>query len=165
MQIAKNSVVAIDYTLTSGSGEVLDTSKGRGPLSYLHGQGQIIPGLESALEGKVAGDELKVSIPPEQAYGVRDDRMIQDVPSSAFSGVAQIQPGMQFQANTPNGPRIVTVVGVEGDQVKIDANHPLAGVTLNFDLKVMDVRPASPEELSHGHSHSDGHGHGHDHQH
>lgn len=163
MQIAKDSVVAIDYTLTDSAGQVLDTSKGRESLSYLHGQGHIIPGLEAALAGKVAGDELKVSIPPEQAYGLRDDRMVQNVPSSAFSGVAQIQPGMQFQANTPGGPRIVTVVGIEGDEVKIDANHPLAGVTLNFDVKIMNVRQATADELSHGHSHDHGHGHGHAH--
>ncbi|MFI5377811.1 MAG: peptidylprolyl isomerase [Tepidisphaerales bacterium] len=159
MQITKDSVVAIDYTLTDGSGQVLDSSKGREPLSYLHGQGRIIPGLEAALDGKVAGDEVKVSIPPEQAYGLRDDRMVQNVPSSAFTGVAQVQPGMQFQANTPDGPRLVTVVGVEGDQVKIDANHPLAGVTLNFEIKIMDVRQASAEELSHGHTHDHGHHH------
>jgi FKBP-type peptidyl-prolyl cis-trans isomerase SlyD len=89
--------------------------------------------------------------------------MVQNVPSGAFSGVAQIQPGMQFQANTPTGPRFVTVVAVEGDEVKIDANHPLAGVTLNFEVKIMDVRQASPEELSHGHTHDHGHDHGHHH--
>ena len=160
MQIAKDSVVAIDYTLTDDTGRVLDTSKDREPLSYLHGQGHIIPGLEAALDGKVVGDELKVTIPPEQAYGLRDDRMIQNVPVSSFSGVAEIQPGMQFQANTPGGPRVVTVVGIEGDEVKIDANHPLAGVTLNFQVKIMDVRQALPEELSHGHTHGTG-GHHH----
>ncbi|MGA2500418.1 MAG: peptidylprolyl isomerase [Tepidisphaeraceae bacterium] len=160
MQIAKDSVVAIDYTLTDDTGRILDTSKDREPLSYLHGQGHIIPGLEAALDGKAAGDEVKVTIPPEQAYGLRDERMIQNVPGSAFSGVAQIQPGMQFQANTPGGPRVVTVVGVEGDQVRIDANHPLAGIALNFQVRIMDVRQASPEELSHGHTHgTDGHHH------
>ncbi len=160
MQIAKDSVVAIDYTLTDDTGRVLDTSKDREPLSYLHGQGHIIPGLEAALDGKSVGDELKVTIPPEQAYGIRDERMIQNVPASAFSGVPEIKAGMQFQANTPGGPRVVTVVGVEADQVKIDANHPLAGVTLNFQVKIMEVRQASADELSHGHTHGTG-GHHH----
>jgi len=160
MAIQKDKVVSIDYTLTGDNGQVLDSSNGREPLAYLHGAGNIIPGLESALEGKDEGDELNVQIPPDQAYGQRDERMVQPVPRTAFQGVADIQPGMQFQAQTNAGPRLITVVGVEGDQVTIDANHPLAGATLKFDVKVVNVRDATSEEMSHGHVHGAG-GHQH----
>jgi len=160
MAIQKDKVVSIDYTLTGDNGQVLDSSNGREPLAYLHGAGNIIPGLESALEGKDEGDELNVQIPPDQAYGQRDERMVQPVPRTAFQGVADIQPGMQFQAQTNAGPRLITVVGVEGDQVTIDANHPLAGATLKFDVKIVNVRDATSEEMSHGHVHGAG-GHQH----
>ena len=160
MAISKDKVVSIDYTLTGDNGQVLDSSQGREPLAYLHGAGNIIPGLETALEGKNEGDQLNVSIPPEQAYGTRDERMVQAVPRTAFQGVADIQPGMQFQAQTQQGARLITVVGVEGDQVTIDANHPLAGATLNFDVKVVTVRDATEQEKSHGHVHGPG-GHQH----
>ena len=160
MQVAKNKAVSIDYTLTGPNGDVLDSSKGRAPLVYLHGAGGIIPGLESALEGKAAGDHLVVDVAPENAYGPRDDKMIQSVPRDRFKGVADIQPGMQFQATTPTGPRVVTVVGMDESSIKIDANHPLAGIPLKFDVTVVDVREASPEELSHGHIHGPG---GHEH--
>lgn len=153
MQIAKDKVVSVDYTLTDSAGQVLDTSKGKGPLDYLHGAGGIIPGLERALEGRSPGDQLTVQVPPEEAYGTRDEAMIQSVPRAAFPGVQKIEPGMQFQANAGGQTRIVTVVGVEPDSVRIDANHPLAGKTLNFDVTVVDVRTASPEELQHGHVH------------
>jgi FKBP-type peptidyl-prolyl cis-trans isomerase SlyD len=160
MQVNKDKVVSIDYTLTSDAGQVLDSSQGKAPLEYLHGAGNIIPGLESALQGKTAGEAVKVSVPPAQAYGERDERMVQPVPRTAFQGIDRIEPGMQFQANTQGGPRIVTIVGVNADQVTVDANHPLAGQTLNFDVKVIDVRDATQEELSHGHAHGAG-GHQH----
>ena len=160
MAIEKDKVVSIDYTLTGNDGQVLDSSQGREPLAYLHGAGNIIPGLESALEGKSEGEQLNVQIPPDQAYGQRDERMIQPVPRTAFQGVADIQPGMQFQANTNAGTRLITVVGVQDDQVTIDANHPLAGATLNFDVKIVNVRDATSEEKSHGHVHGAG-GHQH----
>ena len=158
MAIEKDKVVSIDYTLTGENGQVLDSSQGREPLAYLHGAGNIIPGLESALEGKNEGDQLNVQIPPDKAYGQRDERMVQPVPRTAFQGVADIQPGMQFQASTNAGPRLITVVAVGGDQVTIDANHPLAGATLNFDVKVVGVRDATNEEKSHGHVHGPGGG-------
>ena len=160
MAITKDKVVSIDYTLTGNDGQVLDSSNGREPLAYLHGANNIIPGLESALEGKSEGDQLNVSIPPEQAYGVRDERMVQAVPRSAFQGVADIQPGMQFQAQTNAGARLITVVAVTPDQVTVDGNHPLAGATLNFDVKVVNVRDATEQEKSHGHVHGPG-GHQH----
>ena len=160
MEVGKDKVVSIDYTLTGTQGQVLDTSKERGPLSYLHGNQNIIPGLENALEGKSQGDQINVSIPPGQAYGEIDPKMVQIVPRSAFQGAPTITPGMQFQGQTQAGPRIITVTKVEGDNITIDANHPLAGQTLNFDVKVVDIRDATAEELSHGHVHGPG-GHQH----
>src|SRR5688500_1699002 len=160
MAIEKDKIVSIDYTLTGENGQVLDSSQGREPLAYLHGSGNIIPGLESALEGKSEGDQLNVQIPPDQAYGPRDERMVQPVPRTACQGVADIQPGMQIQASTNAGPRLITVVHVAGDQVTIDANHPLAGATLNFDVKIVNVRDATEQEKSHGHVHGPG-GHQH----
>jgi FKBP-type peptidyl-prolyl cis-trans isomerase SlyD len=161
MQIAKNTVATIDYTLTDPSGQVIDTSKGRQPLAYLHGASNIIPGLESALEGRGAGESLAVTVPPEQGYGPRDPNLVQPVPRSNFQGISEIKPGMQFQAQTPDGARVVTVVNVDPQNVTVDANHPLAGVELKFDVKVVDVRPATPEEVTHGHVHGPN-GHNHD---
>jgi FKBP-type peptidyl-prolyl cis-trans isomerase SlyD len=160
MQISKNTVATIDYTLTNPQGQVLDTSKGAEPLSYLHGVGGIIPGLENALEGKQTGDNLSVTIEPDQAYGQRNEELVQEVPRRMFQGVDNIQPGMQFRAQGPQGQQVVTVVGVQGDNVRIDANHPLAGVTLKFDVNVVGVREATQEEVSHGHVHGAG-GHQH----
>ena len=156
MTIAKDKVVSIDYTLKGNQGQVLDTSQGRQPLEYLHGAGNIIPGLEQALEGKNAGEELNVTIQPDQAYGTRDERLVQQVPRTNFQGAPNLQPGMQFQANTNMGPRLLTIVDVNPEQVTVDANHPLAGETLNFDVKVVDVRDATNEELQHGHAHGAG---------
>ena len=160
MEIAKDRVVSIDYTLTGDQGQVLDTSKGRGPLAYLHGANNIIPGLENALQGKSQGDQVNITIAPEQAYGQHDQNLVQVVPRKAFQGAPTIAPGMQFQGNTHAGPRVITVTKVEGDDITIDANHPLAGQTLNFDVNVVEVRDATAEELSHGHVHGAG---GHEH--
>lgn len=156
MQIAKNKVVSIDYTLTGPKGEVIDTSEGREPLAYLHGGGNIIPGLETALEGKSKGDQLNVSLEPKEGYGERNAALVQEVPKKLFEGVEKIEPGMQFQAMSEQGPRIVTVRAVEGDHVTVDGNHPLAGVPLQFDVAVVDVRDATKEELEHGHVHGPG---------
>ncbi len=153
MQIAKDTVVSIDYTLKDDDGSVLDSSEGKQPLSYLHGSGNIIPGLEQALEGKAPGDELNVRVEPADAYGERREELQQAVPKNLFEGVDELQPGMQFQAQGDGGTQIVTVVDVEDDQVTVDANHPMAGVALNFDVKVVDVRDATDEEREHGHAH------------
>jgi FKBP-type peptidyl-prolyl cis-trans isomerase SlyD len=161
MQVAKNTVVTIDYTLTNPAGDVLDSSRGGQPLSYLHRSGGIIPGLESALDGKSPGDELRAVVPPEQAYGTRNDAMVQAVPRDRFQGAPRVEPGMQFQANTPQGPRTVTVVAADDQKVTVDANHPLAGVTLTFDVKIVDVRDATAEEVAHGHAHGPGGQHHH----
>jgi FKBP-type peptidyl-prolyl cis-trans isomerase SlyD len=160
MGICKDKVVAIDYKLTGEQGQVLDTSEGRQPLSYIHGAGNLIPGLEQALEGKESGDKLNVSLPPEQAYGDRDEKLVQAVPRSAFEGAPELKPGMQFQANTNLGPRLLTIVDVAPEQITVDANHPLAGMPLNFDVTIRDVREATNEEISHGHVHGPG-GHHH----
>src|SRR4051812_36081775 len=120
MDIDKDKVVSIDYTLTGDEGQVLDSSQGRGPLAYLHGNNNIIPGLGSALQGKSQGDQVNVTIQPGQAYGEHDPRMVQTVQRSAFQGAPNIAPGMQFQGNTQSGPRVITVTKVEGDNITID---------------------------------------------
>jgi FKBP-type peptidyl-prolyl cis-trans isomerase SlyD len=160
VQIQKHLVASIEYTLTDDGGQVIDTSEGRGPLTYLHGAGNLIPGLESDLEGKGVGDEFKTRIEPADAYGERNDAMVQDVPRDQLPGDMEIQVGMQFQAQGPGGMQVVTVAGIEGDTVKMDGNHPLAGVTLNFDVKIVDIREATAEEKEHGHVHGEG-GHQH----
>ncbi len=139
MKIAENAAVSIHYTLTNDTGEVLDSSQGQEPLDYVHGSGQIIPGLEAALEGKETGDKLQVTIAPEDAYGPRHDELIQPVPREAFEGVEDIQPGMQFQAQSEQGVQLVTVTAVDDTTVTVDANHPLAGETLHFDVEVASV--------------------------
>lgn len=156
MQIAQNSVVAFHYTLTNDAGEVLDSSEGREPLTYLHGAGNIIPGLEKELEGRQAGDKLNATVAPSEGYGEKQEQLVQEVPRDAFQGVESVEPGMQFQAQTQGGPLMVTVTGVEGDTVTVDGNHPLAGQTLNFAVEIASVREASQEEVEHGHVHGEG---------
>jgi FKBP-type peptidyl-prolyl cis-trans isomerase SlyD len=160
MQIADNAAVFIHYTLKNDAGEVLDSSDGDAPLAYIHGQGDIVPGLESALTGKSPGEKLKVDVKPEDGYGVRDSGKVQTVPRGAFEEGIEITQGMQFQAHGPEGISIVTVLEVKGEDVVIDENHPLAGETLHFDIEIVDVREATQEELAHGHIHGAG-GHHH----
>ncbi len=164
MPVAKNSVVTIDYTLKDPEGKVLDSSKseGREPLVYLHGigHGGLIPGLEKALEGKNAGDHVSATIPPEEAYGLRDDTMVQSVPKTAF-GNSAIVVGAQFRTQGKGGHQhVVTITKIESDSVTVDGNHALAGMTLHFDVEIKDVRAATAEELAHGHVHGPG-GHHH----
>ncbi|MBA1146145.1 peptidylprolyl isomerase [Ectothiorhodospiraceae bacterium WFHF3C12] len=153
MQISKNKVVAIDYTLTDDDGNTLDTSANREPLKYIQGAGNIIPGLERALEGEESGSQVNVTVQPDEGYGQRDENLKQQVPRNLFEGVDTLEPGMQFQAQTEGGVQIITVAEVGDEQVLVDANHPLAGVTLNFDVNVVEVRDATEEELEHGHVH------------
>jgi FKBP-type peptidyl-prolyl cis-trans isomerase SlyD len=161
MQIAKNSVVSIFYTLTNPQGQVIDTNQGKDALPYLHGSGGLIAGLEKALEGKSKGDNVKAVIKPEDAYGVRDEKLIQKVPAASFKGLPDVKVGKQFQGRTPDGhTTVVTITAINGDEVTIDANHTLAGVTLHFDVTVADVRAATKDELAHGHVHGPG-GHHH----
>ena len=160
MNISENCVASFHYTLTDGSGKVLDSSEGQEPLSYLHGAGNIIPGLEKELLGKKVGDKLNVSVKAAEAYGERDDSMVQKLPSSMFSGVDNIEAGMEFHAETEHGLQVVTVTAVENDEVTIDGNHPLAGVDLTFDVEITEIRAATEEEVNHGHAHGAG-GHHH----
>ncbi len=160
MEIADRCVASFHYTLTNDKGEVLDSSTGGDPMAYLHGQGNIIGGLEKALLGKKAGDKLKVSVAPGEGYGEHRPELVQQVPKAAFQGVAEIQPGMAFTAQSNQGPMRVVVTAVEGDNVTVDGNHPLAGETLHFAVEIAEVRAASEEELAHGHVHGPG-GHQH----
>lgn len=161
MQIEPKKAVYIDYTLTNDAGDVVDSSDGQAPLAYLHGFKNIIPGLENALEGKKVGDELEVQVEAKDAYGDYSVEMVQIVPRSAFQGVDKIEPGMQFHASAPDGGvQVVVVREVDDENVTVDGNHPLAGQRLNFKVKVVDVRDATEEELSHGHIHGEG-GHQH----
>ncbi len=160
MQIESNSVVTLHYTLKDNDGAVIDQSED-GSFLYLHGAMNIIPGLENALLGKSAGDEFSVAIAPEEGYGAKDPERIQEVPKDMFEGNDEIQVGVQFHAQSPDGQAVVvTVIEIKDDVVVIDANHALAGVDLNFEVKVVDVRKATEEEISHGHVHGP---HGHDH--
>ncbi len=160
MKVAENAVVVIDYTLKDNAGEVIDSSEGAGPLAYLHGAGNIVEGLEEALAGKEAGAEVQASIEPTKAYGERHEDMKQEVPKELFGGVENIEAGMQFQSETDQGPVLVTVVEVTDEMVTVDGNHPLAGVHLNFDVTIREVREATAEELENGHVHGEG-GHQH----
>jgi len=153
MVIEKDSVVTMHYTLRGDNGDVLDSSEGKDPLSYLHGHGNLISGLESRIEGKNAGEEMEVKVPSGEAYGEIDPEKKFEVPRSQFPPDAELEPGNQFRAEGEGGAVVVRVDSVDGDQVKIDANHPLAGVDLNFSVKIVDVRSASPEEIEHGHVH------------
>jgi FKBP-type peptidyl-prolyl cis-trans isomerase SlyD len=160
MQVADNMAVSIHYTLTNDEGEVLDSSRDDEALVYLHGEGNIISGLEQALAGKSVGDKFNVRLEPEDAYGEFMEDMVQVISSSMFDGVDKLEVGMQFQADVSHGPGIVTIVEIEGDEVTIDGNHPLAGQALTFDVEVLEIRPATEEELDHGHVHGAG-GHHH----
>lgn len=160
MEISKEKVVTIHYTLKNDNGEVIDSSEGQAPMPYLQGFGNIIPGLEHVLEGKSAGDKIDVSIPPEEAYGKRNEEFIQKVELSQFEEKDKVQVGVQFQVQSDQGVQIATITEVEGEQVTIDLNHPLADETLHFNVEVVEVRDAAEEELSHGHVHGSG-GHHH----
>jgi FKBP-type peptidyl-prolyl cis-trans isomerase SlyD len=160
MQIEKHRVVTLAYTLQDDGDRIIDRSDD-GSFCYLHGASNIIPGLENALTGKSAGDELSVSVPPEQAYGIHDAERTQTVPRDMFPPGEVIETGMQFHAQGPDGGQlVVTVIKVDDDSITVDGNHPLAGVRLNFDVKVLDVRAATGEEIAHGHVHGPG-GHHH----
>ena len=160
MQITKHKVVKIHYTLTDDDGEVIDSSEGGEPLAYLHGVGGIIPGLEEVLEGKSAGDQFKVSVQPEDAYGDHSEELLHEVERSHFEDIDELELGMQFQVDADDGPMMGTVVEITDDTVTVDGNHELAGIPLNFDVTVGDIRDATQEEIDHGHAHGEsGHEH------
>ena len=160
MSITQDQVVSIHYTLADDAGQILDQSAEGAPLAYLHGRGNLIPGLERELTGKSAGDRLRVKIPPADGYGEYDAALVQRVPRRALKGVADLRVGMRVQAQTPQGARTVTVTHIIGDMITLDGNHPLAGKNLTFEVQVAEVRSATAEELSHGHVHGPG-GHHH----
>jgi FKBP-type peptidyl-prolyl cis-trans isomerase SlyD len=160
VEIAADRVVTIHYTLKDDNGAVLDSSAGGEPLAYIQGHGNLVSGLEKALEGKQDGNTLAVSVAPADGYGIRDEALIQRVPKRSLQGSGQIKKGMQFQARTDGGMRTFTVTAVIGDMVTLDGNHPLADQTLHFDIEIVGVREATTEELEHGHVHGAG-GHHH----
>lgn len=160
MQIAADSVVLIHYTLKDNDGKVLDSSGGGEPLAYIQGHGNLVPGLEKALEGKKDGDAVAVTLSPDEGYGTRNEALLQRVPKRSLQGSGEIRKGMQFQAQTDEGLRVFVVTAVVGDMVSLDGNHPLADQTLHFDVEVVSVRAATAEELEHGHVHGAG-GHHH----
>jgi FKBP-type peptidyl-prolyl cis-trans isomerase SlyD len=159
VQIQQRSVVTIEYTLKNDAGEILDKSEGRAPLTYLHGMGNLVQGLEKALEGKVVGDSLEVSLSPADGYGERDEKLIRKIPARKIRD-PRPQVGKRYPAQVDDGLRMVLVTAVSGDYASVDANHALAGMNLHFSVKVLDVREATAEELSHGHVHGKG-GHHH----
>ena len=161
MQVSEQKVVTMNYEVADDQGQLIDRSEEGGPLAYIHGNGQLIPGLESALEGRGKGDKVAVDVPPEQGYGERDEEGVQTVARNQFDDSVEIEVGMQFEAQDDDeGHQIVTVVAVDGENITLDTNHPLAGKNLCFEVEILDVRDASAEELSHGHVHGPG---GHDH--
>lgn len=174
MKISKNYAVYFDYEVRNSRAELLDSSQGSGPMAYVHGYASIIPGLEKALEGKSVGEELQVIVPPADGYGLRDENRVGKVDRSIFPKDAEIKPGMRFRATSEHGTDQVVVTAVDGDTITVDANHPLAGEALTFQVSVRDVRPATDEEVAHGHVHHErshegcgcgGHDHnGHDHE-
>jgi len=155
MRVAKETVVAIEYTLKDDQGNLIDASGERGPMEYLHGAQNIIPGLEQGVEGLVAGDTKNVLVPPQLGYGEYSEKLIQQVPLSAFGANTPLV-GMRFHAETKLGMRFLTIKKIEGEEVTLDGNHELAGKTLHFDIKVVSVRAAEPTELAHGHPHQSG---------
>ncbi len=157
MQIVDHKVVSFEYSLSNEAGEVLDSSEDGKPLLYLHGEENIVPGLELALEGKSVGDKLKVSLEAADAYGELDPAMIETVSADMFDGVDNVEVGMEFQAELPDGQgfQFVRITEVDGDNVTVDGNHPMAGMSLHFDVKITDIREATAEELEHGHVHND----------
>ena len=160
MKIASETVVSFHFTLKDDKGVVVETSTGNEPLVYLHGASGIVPGLEEALEGRTQGDKFNITLPPEKAYGERDERLVQSVPRNQFPKDQDLKNGMQFQVNSQNGPMILTIIGVTNDTVTVDGNPEMSGKTLHFDIEVLEVRKATAEELTHGHAHGPG-GHHH----
>jgi FKBP-type peptidyl-prolyl cis-trans isomerase SlyD len=156
--ISTNKVVTINYTLRNDAGEVLDSSEEAGPMAYLHGAGNIVPGLEQQLDGRAAGDKLVAVVPPADGYGEKNSTGPQAIPRAAFEGV-DVHPGMTLVVEDDDGEQMpLRVVAVEPDKVLVDLDHPLAGETLHFTVEVVSVRDATEEELEHGHVH-DGHHH------
>lgn len=150
MQATRGAVVSFNYRLTDDNGNLIDSSEDGTPLTYLHGYDNIIPGLEAALEGKEVGYAAEVAVDAVDAYGEVDQEAIFEVAKEKFPGGMELAPGMQFAGETPSGDVPLSVVEVRDDMVVVDANHPLAGMKLHFDVEIVDIRPATEEELEHG---------------
>lgn len=159
--VQQDTVVAIDYTLTDSQGNVIDSSEGAEPLEYLHGHSNLIPGLEKELTGMSVGESKQVTVAPEDAYGPRHENATQIIPNDAFPPDMEVEPGMALEMRDTTTGQVfeVFVTEIRPEGVVVDFNHPLAGETLNFDVKVVDIRPATPDEIAHGHVHSGGHHH------
>lgn len=155
-KIEKHSVVTIDYKLFDVEGNLLDSSDETGELSYIHGIGNIVPGLESELVGKVVGDSVKATVTPDKGYGELNDTLVQDIPKDQFEEADKLEIGMVFQVDAETGPIMVRVIGIGDKAVQVDGNHPMAGQTLKFEVVVKKVRVATEEELTHGHAHGEG---------
>lgn len=160
MIIADQTVVLFNFILKNADGEEIDNSAGDDPVAYLHGAGAIVPGLEAAFEGKSAGDKFQVTVPPAEGFGEHDETLPEVVPREEFEESAELEVGMQFRVPTDDGESIVTVMEIGDDTVSLDGNHELAGVVLDFDVTIVEVREATAEEIEHGHAHGVG---GHDH--
>lgn len=161
MLAAKNTVVSFHYDLSDEHGQALESNRTAEPMAYLHSANNIIKGLESALDGKAAGDTLEVTLAPDQAYGEHQQELVQRMPLKHFKKFGKLKPGMQLQLPTEQGPRAVVVIKVGRFMVDLDANHPMAGKTLTFKVEITDVREATMEEKQHGHAHgAGGHQHG-----
>ena len=160
MAISENSVVTLDFSVSNANGELLDSTEDKQPLEYLHGTGYLVAGLEAELNNKAVGEDFDITLAPEQAYGERDEALVQSVPGELFDGM-EVSEGDTFVAETDDGHPPVTIVEVAEEYVKVDGNHPLAGMTLTFKGVVRAIRPATEEEIAHGHVHGE-HDHDHD---
>ena len=162
MKINKDSVVIMHYAVSDSEDTLIDSSYDHKPLEIIHGTGYLIPGLEGALIDHSAGDKFEVEVNAAQAYGERFDDYVQTVPKSLFEGIEDLDVGTQLRASTDDGEQTVIVIDVQGDEITVDGNHPLAGLDLKFEVEIIEVRPATEEELAHGHVHTEG-GCGHNH--
>lgn len=162
MNIAENKVVVMHYAVSDSEGTLIDSSYDHQPLAIIQGTGYLIPGLETALTGHKVGDKFEVAVEAKDAYGQREDGFVQTVPKSLFEGIDELEVGTQLRASTDEGEQTVIVIDMSDDEITVDGNHPLAGLDLQFDVEILEVRDATEEELTHGHVHGEG-GCGHDH--
>ena len=162
MKIASGRIVSLDYRLHLGDGDIVDESLPGDPFVYLHGAGQVVPGLERGLEGLIVGDERNLVVEPQDGYGEYQTDGVQEVPRNAFPREVQLEVGQQFEARSPNGDTFPMIVKeLRRESILVDLNHPLAGRTLHFDVRVLAVRDATQAELAHGHAHGPHGGHEH----
>jgi len=162
MKIAPNKVVVMHYAVSDSEGTLIDSSYDHDPLAIIHGTGYMIPGLEDALVDHEVGDKFEVEVPAEKAYGERHDGYVQTVAKAMFEGIENLEVGTQLRATTDEGEQTVIVIDVQEEEITVDGNHPLAGIDLQFDVEILEVRDATEEELAHGHVHGEG-GCGHHH--